>query len=76
MVARSGAQCAEVVDPDDDERLHTNPAAGFLGISRSTLIRLTNRGEIGVYRVGGRNQYSVRELRSYLASCKQPAVNA
>lgn len=76
MVARRDAQCADVVDPDDGDRLTTKQAAEFLGISRATLIRLQNKGELRYYQVAGRNQFPVRDLRAYLASCEHGAVNA
>jgi excisionase family DNA binding protein len=75
MSPRRGALCADVIDPADDERLTTKAACEFLGISRSTLVRLTNAGTLRVLRVAGRNQFPVSGLRAYLASCEQPAGN-
>lgn len=69
MSRRPGAQCAVVVDPDEP-RLPTKEAAEFLHISRATLYRLMNRGEIRYLQVAGRNQFPVSSLRAYLASCE------
>jgi|tagenome__1003787_1003787.scaffolds.fasta_scaffold12605875_1 excisionase family DNA binding protein len=70
MAAGPGAACAVVVDPPNEERLNTKDACQFLGISRATLIRLMNKGELRYYQIAGRNQFPVADLRAYLESCE------
>jgi excisionase family DNA binding protein len=59
----------------DDYRMMMGPAAEFLGVSRRTLQTLQMSGVIRHFKIGGRIQFAVGDLRAYVASCERPAVN-
>lgn len=45
-------------------------AVARLGISKPTLCRIMQRGEIGYYRVGTRVLFSDRHITDFLAACE------
>jgi excisionase family DNA binding protein len=48
--------------------------AQLLGVSRFTLLRARQRGEIGFYQFAGRVVYSPTHISEYLRKCERPAV--
>lgn len=54
-----------------NSKLSEKEAASFLGISRSTLIRLRNSNQIKCYRIGCRIVYDIEEhLTKFLKQCE------
>ena len=41
-------------------------AAGYLGVSRATVERLVNRGELPIVKVAGSTRYDVEDLDGYI----------
>lgn len=58
----------------DDERLFYNEAAEFLGVSRTTLERMVQRGELRSFRIGAKVTFSKRDLRAVLVAAERPAA--
>jgi excisionase family DNA binding protein len=55
------------------ETLTESAAARMLGVSKITLQRLRNRGEISHFRIGARVLYSPKHIQDYLSSVEQKA---
>lgn len=53
------------------ETLTESEAARMLGISKITLQRLRNRGEISHFRIGARVLYAPEHLKDYLADVER-----
>jgi excisionase family DNA binding protein len=53
------------------ETLTESEAARMLGVSKITLQRLRNRGEISHFRIGARVLYSPEHLKDYLADVER-----
>lgn len=53
------------------ETLTESAAARMLGVSKITLQRLRNRGEISHFRIGARVLYSPQHLKDYLADVER-----
>lgn len=53
------------------ETLTESAAAQMLGVSKITLQRLRNRGEISHFRIGARVLYSPEHLKDYLAAVER-----
>ena len=53
------------------ETLTESAAARMLGVSKITLQRLRNRGEISHFRIGARVLYSPEHLKDYLADVER-----
>jgi excisionase family DNA binding protein len=67
------SEATEATKPNQNEPLmNEQEAAKFLGISRMTLLRKRNAGEIGFYRVGFRVLYSKeKHLIPFLETCEK-----
>lgn len=55
------------------ETLTESAAARMLGVSKITLQRLRNRGEISHFRIGARVLYAPKHIQDYLSSVEQKA---
>lgn len=76
MATRPATVDAGSIACDDDVRMTTAEAAEFLRISERSLRRLQQTGHLRHFKVGARVQFSLADLRAYVASCEHPAVNA
>lgn len=56
------------------ETLTEAAAAQMLGVSKITLQRLRNRGEISHFRIGARVLYSLEQLKDYLADVERKKI--
>jgi excisionase family DNA binding protein len=67
------SEATEAIKPNQNEpSMNEVEAAKFLGISRMTLLRKRNAGEIGFYRVGFRVLYSKeKHLIPFLETCEK-----
>jgi excisionase family DNA binding protein len=54
--------------------LNETEAARFLNISRQTLIRLRQAGQVGYYRIARRVLYGQEHLEEFLASANQEGL--
>ncbi len=55
----------------EQQHLGEREAAKRIGVSRITLLRKRQQGEIGYYRIGKRVIYSHKQLCDFLSQCKQ-----
>ena len=57
----------------DDESRHTTPmmtrndTAAYLAVSKRTLDRLVQAGEIPAYRIGGHRRFRIEDIDSFIA---------
>ena len=56
--------------------LSAKEAVAKLGISKPTLCRIMQRGEIGFYRVGMRVLFSEEHISTFLEACEQKPLTS
>jgi excisionase family DNA binding protein len=59
---------SDQVDSDSRPMLTRDSAAAYLAVSKRTLDRLVQAGELPAYRIGGHRRFRIEDIDSFVAS--------